>query len=84
VDRLENLAGVENIVWIEQVFDLAHEVERDRVFTLGSRSRFMTPTPCSAEIEPPNFFTTAKTAVFTSFQRARNSARSAPTGWLTL
>ena len=27
-------------------------------FTLGSRSRFITPMPCSAEIEPPYFCTT--------------------------
>ena len=44
----------------------------------------MTPTPCSAEIEPPYFFTTANTTLLTSSQRARNCALSAPTGWVTL
>ena len=42
-------------------------------FTVGNRSRFITPMPCSAEIEPPYFFTTAKTAALTSSQRLRKS-----------
>src|SRR5246127_4076723 len=49
-------------------------------FTVGNRSRFITPTPCSAEIEPPYFFTTAKTVALTSSQRLRNSTLSAPAG----
>src|SRR5579864_7890976 len=53
-------------------------------FTDGSRSRLTTPMPCSAEIEPPYFFTTAKTTALTSFQRCKYSALSAPTGWVTL
>src|SRR5262245_24198375 len=53
-------------------------------FTLGRRSRFITPMPCSAEIEPPCLATTPKTAALTSPQCERNSALSAPTGWATL
>jgi hypothetical protein len=39
----------------------------------------MTPTPCSAEIEPPSFMTTAWTASLISSHRARKPAVSAPT-----
>src|SRR5579871_2853304 len=53
-------------------------------FTSGSSSRLSTPMPCSAEIEPPIFSTMSKTTALTSCQRARKSAGSAPTGWLTL
>src|ERR1700733_13041581 len=38
-------------------------------FTDGSKSRLTTPMPCSAEIEPRYFFTTAKTTALTSSQR---------------
>src|SRR4051794_22680386 len=51
---------------------------------VGNRSRFMTPMPCSAEIEPPYFSTTSNTTMFTSCQRARNSSLSASTGCATL
>src|SRR5262249_41193902 len=53
-------------------------------FTAGRRSRFITPIPCSAEIEPPNLATMPCTTALISFQRARNASLSAPTGWLTL
>src|SRR5579863_10409166 len=53
-------------------------------FTDGSRSRLTTPMPCSAEIEPPYFLTTAKTTALTLSQRCKYSALSAPTGWVTL
>src|SRR5580704_2257592 len=53
-------------------------------FTDGNRSRLTTPMPCSAEIEPPYFFTTANTTALTSSQRRKYSALSAPTGWVTL
>src|SRR5205085_11963373 len=53
-------------------------------FTLGNRSRFITPMPCSAEIEPPYFSTTSNTTLFTSCQRSRNAALSASTGCATL
>src|ERR1700686_3606360 len=53
-------------------------------FPDGNRSRLTTPMPCSAEIEPPYFLTTAKTTALTSSQRCKYSALSAPTGWVTL
>src|SRR5947209_7608710 len=53
-------------------------------FTRGSSSRLSTPMPCSAEIEPPIRRTISNTTALTSCQRARNSAGSLPTGWLTL
>src|SRR5580692_664270 len=53
-------------------------------FTDGNSSRLTTPMPCSAEIEPPYFFTTANTTALTSSQRFKYSALSAPTGWVTL
>src|ERR1700722_1558257 len=40
-------------------------------FTDGSRSRLTTPIPCSAEIEPPYFLTTANTTALTSSQRCK-------------
>ena len=53
-------------------------------FTSGSSSRFSTPMPCSAEIDPPIRSTMANTTALTSCQRARKSAVLPPTGWLTL
>ena len=53
-------------------------------FTSGSSSRFRTPMPCSAEIDPPIRSTIANTTSFTSCQRAMKSSVLPPTGWLTL
>ena len=82
--RLQHLARIEDAVGVEHALEAAHQLDRHRVLVRGRMSRFITPTPCSAEIEPPNFFTTANTTALTSSQRARNSSLSAPTGCVTL
>src|SRR5262249_6600487 len=53
-------------------------------FTGGRRSRLRRPMPCSAEIDPWSDVTISCTRALTAPHCARNSALSAPTGWLTL
>ena len=67
----ENFPWIENPVRIEGAFQRAHHVHLDWILHFRRRSRFITPMPCSAEIDPPYFATILCTSAFTSSQRAR-------------
>jgi hypothetical protein len=81
---LKDLSAIDDMFGVEHVFKVAHEIQPHWVFHQGSKSRFTTPMPCSAEIEPPYLIVAKWTAVFTPLLCSRNLTVSLPAGWMTL
>ena len=74
--RRDDFPRIEDVVGIERALQRAHEVDLDGALVARSWSRFCTPMPCSALIEPPNSCTMSCTMRWISSQRARKAALS--------
>ena len=73
----DHFSRIENVVRIERALERAHEIDLGRAFVAQISSRFITPMPCSALIEPPKSCTMSCTMRAGSRPSARGTPRIA-------